>query len=107
MQEMQETWVWSLDQEDSLEKGVATHSSIFAWRIRWIEEPDRLQSIGLQRAGHDWRELARTQGWFPNLSYKLGILGKLFNISRLNILMVIEDRNNITYPLGYYQLQIE
>ena len=46
---MQETWVHSLDQEDPLEKGMATHSSILAWRIPRTEEPDRLQSMGSQR----------------------------------------------------------
>ena len=46
---MQETWVQSLDQEDPLEKGMATHSSILAWKIPWTEEPGRLQSSGLQR----------------------------------------------------------
>ena len=45
--------IQSLDQEDSLEKGMATHSSIIAWRILWTEEPDRLQSMGLQRVRHD------------------------------------------------------
>ena len=53
MQEMQETWVPSLDGEDPLEEGMATHSSILAWRILGAEEPDRLQSMGSQRAGHD------------------------------------------------------
>ena len=43
---MWETWVQSLGQEDPLEKGLATHSSILAWRILWTEEPDRLQSMG-------------------------------------------------------------
>ena len=46
---MQETWVWSLDQEDPLEVNIAIHSSIHAWRIPWTGEPGRLQSIGLQR----------------------------------------------------------
>ena len=46
---MQETWVLSLDWEDPLEEGIATHSSILAWRISWTEEPGRLQSIGSQR----------------------------------------------------------
>ena len=50
MQEMQETWVQSLGQEDPLEKEIATHSSILAWRIPWTEEPGRLQSIGLQKS---------------------------------------------------------
>ena len=45
--------VQSLHQEDPLEKGMATHSSILAWRIIWTEEPDRLQSMGLQRVRHD------------------------------------------------------
>ena len=51
--EMQETWVGSLGQEDSLEKGLATHSSTLAWRIPWTEELGRLQSMGSQRGGHD------------------------------------------------------
>ena len=52
--EMQDTQVWSLGWEDPLEKGMATHSSILAWRIPWTEEPGGLQSMGLQRIGHDW-----------------------------------------------------
>ena len=51
---MQETWVRSLGQEDPLEKEMATHSSILAWRIPWIVEPGRLQSMGSQRVRHDW-----------------------------------------------------
>ena len=51
---MQETRVWFLGQEDPLEKGMATHSSILAWRIPWTEKPGRLQSRGSQRVGHDW-----------------------------------------------------
>ena len=50
---MQETWVRSLGQNVPLEKEMATHSSILAWRIPWVEEPGRLQSIGLQRVGHN------------------------------------------------------
>ena len=51
---MQETWVQSLDLEDqSLEEGMATHSSIFAWKIPWTEEPGRLQSMLLQTVEHD------------------------------------------------------
>ena len=50
---MQKTQVQSLGQKDPLEKGMATHSSILAWRIPWIEEPGGLQSMGLQRVGHD------------------------------------------------------
>ena len=48
-----ETWVRSLGLEDALEKGMATRSSILAWRILWTEEPGELQSMGSQRVGHD------------------------------------------------------
>ena len=50
---MLETWVQSLGWEDPLEKEMATHSSILAWKIPWTEEPGRLQSMGSQRVGHD------------------------------------------------------
>ena len=50
---MEETRIQSLGREDPLEKGMATHSSILAWRIPWTEEPGKLQSMGLQRVGHD------------------------------------------------------
>ena len=50
---MQETQVQSPGQEGPLEKGMTTHSSILAWRSPWIEEPGGLQSMGLQRVGHD------------------------------------------------------
>ena len=50
---MQETWVQSLGWEDPLEKEMATHSSILAWRIPWTEEPGGLLSMGLQRVRHD------------------------------------------------------
>ena len=56
---MQETWVQSLGWEDPLEKEMATHSSILAWRIPWTEEPGRLQSMGFQES--DTTEQLRTQ----------------------------------------------
>ena len=52
-QEPQETWVRSLSQEDPLEGGMATYSSVLAWRIPWTEEPGGLQSMGSQRVRHD------------------------------------------------------
>ena len=52
LQAIQETGIRSLGQEDPLEKGMATHSSILAWRIPWTEEPGRLQSIGSHRVRH-------------------------------------------------------
>ena len=51
---MRETWVRSLGWEDPLEKEMATHSSILAWKIPRMEEPGKLQSVGLERVGHDW-----------------------------------------------------
>ena len=51
---MQETWVWSLGWEDPLEEGMATHSSIFSWRILKAQEPGGLQFMGSQGVGHDW-----------------------------------------------------
>ena len=50
---MRETQVRSLDREDPLEKEMATHCSTFAWKISWMEEPGRLQSMGSQRVRHD------------------------------------------------------
>ena len=50
---MQETWVQSLGQDHPLEKGMATHMSILAWKISWTEEPSRLQSMGWQGVGHN------------------------------------------------------
>ena len=53
MQEIQEMLVQSLSWEDPLEEGMATHSSILAWRVPWTEEPGGQQSMGSQRVGHD------------------------------------------------------
>jgi len=53
MQETQETWVLSLGEQDSLEEELTTHSRIPAWEIAWTEQPGGLQSMGLQRVGHD------------------------------------------------------
>ena len=50
---IRETWVQSLGWKDPLEKGMATHSSILAWRIPWTEDPGGLQSMGLQKVRHD------------------------------------------------------
>ena len=58
---MQKMWVQSLGQEDLLEKGMATHSSILAWRIPWTEETGGLQSMGLQRVRHNWETKQQQQ----------------------------------------------
>ena len=54
--EMQEIWIWSLGQEDPLEKEMATLSSILAWEIPWTEEPGGLHFMGPQRVRHDWSD---------------------------------------------------
>ena len=58
---MQETWVWSLEWEDPLDKGMASHSSILAWEIPWTEKLCRLQSMGWQRVRQNWATKALTQ----------------------------------------------
>ena len=73
---MRETQVWSQGLEDSLEKGMATHSSSLAWRIPWTEEPGRLQSMGLQRVGHNW-----VTNTFTLLQTSLGMLCQLASAS--------------------------
>ena len=60
---IQETWVRFLGWEESLEKEMATHYSTLAWRIPWTEEPGGLQSMGLQRARHDWATNTHTHCW--------------------------------------------
>ena len=59
MWELQETWVWSLHQEDPLEEDTAIHSSILAWRIPWTEEPGRWWSIGSPRDRHNWSDFVQ------------------------------------------------
>ena len=86
---MQETWVWFLGWEDPLEKEMATHSSILAWRIPWKEEPGGLQSTGLQRVGHDWVTKQQQQGtvdtkWiWDDIQELLVILGSVMILSSL------------------------
>ena len=70
---MQERLVQSLGWEDSLEKEMAAHSSILAWRIPWTEEPGGLQSVGLQRVGHDWP----TNIFFSHTLIELAISGEM------------------------------
>ena len=65
-----ETWVQSLGREDPLEKEIATHSSTLAWKIPWMEEPGRLQSMGSQRVGHD----LATSLHFAVLIHPLGVI---------------------------------
>jgi len=71
VQESQETGVWCLGQEDPLEEGMATCSRIPAWGIPWTEEPGGLPSIGSQRVGHDWSNLAHTHVCPPDCQWSV------------------------------------
>ena len=75
---MWETLVWSLGQEDPLEKEKSTHSSILAWRIPWTEEPGKLQSTGLQRVRNDWALTLTFIYFLEFLSGKLPIISQVF-----------------------------
>ena len=72
---MRETRVRSLGWEDPLEKEIATHSSTFAWKIQWTEKPGRLQSMGLQRIGHDW-------GTFTSLLTNIGCSVQFISVTQ-------------------------
>ena len=67
---MQETRVRFLGREGPLEKEMAIHSSTLAWKIPWTEEPDRLQSVGLQRVGHDWTTSFFTWTKYMGITWK-------------------------------------
>ena len=71
---MRETQVQSLGQEDFLEKEMGTHSSILAWKIPRMEEPDRLQSMGSQRVGHDWVTSYTQSFWALALHFEFSTL---------------------------------
>ena len=79
---VQETQVWSLGQEDSLEKRMATHPSILAWRVARTEEPGRLQFRGSQRVGHDWG-LSYEHFHFNYLYHRIGVRFQLGNPAKV------------------------
>ena len=78
-QQMQETRVWSLGLEDSLEEGMAAHSRILAWRIPWMEESGGLQFIGSQRVRHEWSGRACTHEF---LSCSQFVIVNILNIQK-------------------------
>ena len=91
---MWETWVQSLGQKDLLEKEMATHSSILAWKIPWMEEPGRLQSMRSQRVGHDWA----TSLSFP--LYKRKSENRIVG-SRERCIFILNRRCPITLSIDY------
>ena len=86
---MQELWVQSLGQEVPLEEGMATHSSILAWRISQTEEPGGLWSIGSQRAGRDWSDLAgmHAQSAVHHASLSFNISQSLLKLMSIDSMM--------------------
>ena len=98
-----ETWVWSLGWEDPLEKGMATHSSILAWRIPWTEEPGGEESMGPQRVGRDWAT--------TTLSFMLQHVSALHSVSEMkNTLEIVSiilslhfTISQLNKPVGYLQ----
>ena len=85
MQETWEIWVCFLGWEDPLEEEMTTHSSILAWRIPWIEEPGGLQSMGLQRVGHDWAHSTSLPSWkLQSNGEELLIVTKFIIINQLD-----------------------
>ena len=88
---MWETWVRSLSWEDPLEKEMAPHSSTFAWKIPWTEEPGRLQSMGSQRVGHDW-------------ATKLSLSFLLYTTTHTTIKINLKSERNQPYKLMYYKI---
>ena len=89
---MQDTWVWSLGQEDPLEEEMATHSSILAWRIPWTEEPGGLQFMGLLKS-HTW--FSNNTHTHPTSSLSIHLLR---DTGCFHILAVV---NNVLRTLGY------
>jgi len=92
--------VQSLGQEDPLEEGMATHSSNLAYRIPWMEEPGGLESIELQRVGHDWSDLTHTASYISGKNtYHMGLNykpeGELFTLHKA--LPVVREHR---VPLG-------
>ena len=100
---MWETWVRSLGREDPLEKEMATHSSILAWRIPWTEEPGGLQSTGSQRVRHDWA----TSLHFTSLHFTFHPSAKVLKAFLQNFIELTKDDviylNNLTQTCAICQ----
>ena len=95
-----ETWVWSLGQEDPLEKEMATHSSILAWKIPWTEKPGRLQSMELQRVRHNWVTslsfygFSSSHAWMWELDHKEGWMVKNWRFRTVVLEKILESPLN-------------
>ena len=85
---VQETWVRSLGWEDPLQKEMATHSSILAWKMPWTEEPGRLQFIASHRVKHYWYDLACIHTWGQNVYTGLGWLKVLRSVGWVKFICI-------------------
>ena len=94
---VQETQVWSLAQEDPLEKGMTTYFSILAWRIPWREEPGGLQSIESQRVGHNWMTNTFT---FNEMCWVSFVIAK-FLVSYVYSELIFPDKNRKMWSKWY------
>ena len=94
---VQETQVWSLAQEDPLEKGMTTYFSILAWRIPWREEPGELQSIESQRVGHNWMTNTFT---FNEMCWVSFVIAK-FLVSYIYSELIFPDKNRKIWSKRY------
>ena len=104
---MQEIQVHSLGWEDPLEKGMATHTSILAWRIPWTEESERVQSLGSQRVRHDWatKTVSLWDAVFSKISFPsiaIPSLSPLLDSSYLLSLKVGVFKNNFSETCSFY-----
>ena len=88
-------WVWSPGWEDPLEKRMAAHSRILAWRIPWTEEPGGLRSIGSQRVGHDWSNLAYTRAHTGNPQNSVSSLDLSFNSKLVYLVDISSSSLNV------------
>ena len=91
-----ETWVQALGWGDPLEEGMATHSSILAWRIPWTEEPGGLRFIGLQRIEHDWSDLAHVHTFYTLATLYISYIA-LFHKHLLNVCVPAKMMNSKLY----------
>ena len=87
---------WSLGWEDPLEEGMATHSSILAWRVPWTEEPGWLQPMGSQRVRHDWNNLVRVHTHTHTHTHPQ-VLGKSFTLSEALFCLLSSTGDNPTF----------
>ena len=106
---MHKTWVQSLGQEDTLEEGMATHSSILVWRIPWTEEPGRLQSIGSHGVGHNLafpvqRVTMPTERVLADCSLHILILSLMQDFTHIGFASVLEEYGRRSQTLEFGEI---